>query len=357
MSVWACLLAHPSLVIGQDTAGVGAVRGTVADTSGSALRDVAVCVVGTGQCAVSDEGGRILIEGVRAGVYRLEIVAPNQPALTSAEVQVRAGLESVVEVSLPVAEAITSSVTVTAPRFAAPEEIKTSGFLIGADAVLSSAGALQDVLRYVQALPGAVIGTDDFRNDLIVRGGSPLENLYIVDNVEIPNINSFATFASAGGTVSMLDAWLIQDVTFLTGGYPAPYGNRTSSVLQVSQREGSRQRTSGRATVGFAGAGAVVEGPLGTSRRGSWVASVRRSFLDLFVDDIGIGGVPAQYTFNAKVLYDLSPRDRVWIVNVSGADRVRLGLTETSDMSEELSNLDIRYRGVRSATGFNWQRI
>jgi hypothetical protein len=207
----------------------------------------------------------------------------------------------------------------------------------------------------VQSLPGVVIGSDDFRNDLIVRGGSPLENLYIVDNIEIPNINTFANFASAGGTVSILDANLIDSVTFLTGGYPAPYGNRTSSVLQVGQREGNRQRVAGRATVGFAGAGGIVEGPLGAGR-GSWVLSVRRSFLDLFTDDVGIGGVPVLYTVNGKALYDLSARDRVWVVNVSGVDKVRLGLTEDSDLTSELSTLDIRYRGWRSATGVNWQR-
>ena len=115
--------------------------------------------------------------------------------------------------------------------------------------------------RYVQGLPGVVIGTNDFRNDIIVRGGSPLENLFVVDNVEIPNINAFANFASAGGTVSLLDAELLQDVTFLTGGYPAPYINRTSSVLQVTQREGSRKEFGGWATLGFAGAGAILEGP------------------------------------------------------------------------------------------------
>jgi hypothetical protein len=200
-----------------------------------------------------------------------------------------------------------------------------------------------------------VIGTDDFRNDLIVRGGSPLENLYIVDNVEIPNINAFANFSSAGGTVSTIDSELLRDVTFLTGGYPAPYGNRTSSVLQLALREGRTDRVGGRATIGFAGAGGVVEGPI-NGGRGTWVASVRRSFLDLFTDDVGIGGVPVLYTFNGKASYDLTPRDRVWAVNISAVDRVRLGLTEDSDPTEELSNLDIRYRGRRAATGVNWQR-
>ena len=207
----------------------------------------------------------------------------------------------------------------------------------------------------MQGLPGVVIGTNDFRNDIIVRGGSPLENLFVVDNVEIPNINAFANFASAGGTVSLLDAELMQDVTFLTGGYPAPYINRTSSVLQVTQREGNRKKFGGWATLGFAGAGAILEGPINAGK-GSWVVSARRSFLDLFTQDVGFGGVPVVYSFNAKAVYDLTPRDRIWMVNIAGIDEIRLGLTESTDLEDEIANFDIRYDGWRSATGFNWQR-
>lgn len=347
--------AWPS--VAQDTAGVGEIRGTVADASGRPAADVAVCVAGSGRCEVSAADGRFAIAAVRAGTYQLEILAPNRPSFLSQDVEVRAGLESAVEIILPDIGTVQQSVTVTAPAFIVPEEITTSGYLVSSQQVLASAGALQDVARFVQSLPGAVIGTDDFRNDLIVRGGSPLENLYIVDNIEIPNINTFATFASAGGTVSILDAALLQDVTFLTGGFSAAYGNRASSVLQVTQREGSRTGFAGRATVGFAGVGGVLEGPIGRKRAGSWVVSARRSFLDLVTDDVGIGGVPVLYTFNGKAVYDVSPLDRIWLVNVSGVDNIRLGLTATTDITSELSNLDIRYSGQRSATGFNWQRL
>ena len=207
----------------------------------------------------------------------------------------------------------------------------------------------------MQTLPGVVIGANDFRNDLIVRGGSPLENLYIVDNVEVPNINTFANFASAGGTVSILDAQVIENVTFLTGAFPASYGNRTSSVLQTSLREGNRERLGGKATLGFAGAGVVLEGPIG-ERRGSWIVSARRSFLDVVTDDIGVGGVPVQYTLNAKGVIDLNARHRVWMLNVTGVDNIRLGLTDDTDPDDELANFDIRYQGWRSATGVNWQQ-
>ena len=257
---------------------------------------------------------------------------------------------------MPRIDAVEQSITVSESIYLPPAEIKTSGVLIQGSEIFRAAGALQDVSQYVRALPGVAVGSNDFRNDIIVRGGSPLENLFIVDNVEIPNINTFANFASAGGITSILDANLIQDVTFLTGGYPAPFINRLSSVLQIAQKEGDRDQLGGRATLGFVGAGLVLEGPI-RKRKGSWIVSARRSFLDLFSNDIGFGGVPKVYTVSGKALYDLSARDRVWGVNVTGVDSIRLGLTQDSDLSDELSGLDIRYQGWRSASGVSWQRL
>ncbi|HET7218715.1 MAG TPA: carboxypeptidase regulatory-like domain-containing protein, partial [Vicinamibacterales bacterium] len=317
----------------QDTTGAGAIAGTIRTADGRAADGVRVCTLGGSSCATTGARGTFRITGLRAGSYQLDVVPREGLPVTAGPVDVRAGLDAVIDVALPQPSALQQTVTVTAPAFAAAEEVKNSGFLVRPLEILKSAGALQDVSRYVQTLPGVVIGTNDFRNDIIVRGGSPLENLFVVDNVEIPNINAFANFASAGGSVSLLDAQLIQDVTFLTGGYPAPFINRTSSVLQVTQREGRRDGFRGWTTLGFAGAGAILEGPL-AGGKGSWIVSARRSFLDLFTDDIGIGGVPILYTFNAKAVYDVSQRDRVWLVNVSGRDEIRLGAHDGADAAD-----------------------
>jgi outer membrane receptor protein involved in Fe transport len=340
----------------QDTTGVGSLSGSVVDATGAPAAFVTVCLAATTQCVMADERGAFRLLNIRPGEYALEVTPPGERALPVGRFDVRAGVDQRLEITLPARDRFETTVTVTAPSVAAPEEVKTSAYLVSSQEIFRAAGALQDVSRYVQTVPGVVIGSDDFRNDIIVRGGSPLENLFIVDNVEIPNINTFANFASAGGTVSILDPSMIRDVTFITGGYPASYTNRTSSVLQITQREGSRERVQARATLGFAGAGGAVEGPLAKGR-GSWVFSARRSFLDLFTDDIGVGGVPVLYTVNAKAVYDLSARDRIWAVNVTGVDRIRLGLTDSTPNDQEVFNLDIRYQGWRSGTGVNWQHL
>ncbi len=344
-----------SVLFAQDTTGTGTLTGKVHLSEDQPLAGAKVCTTQNQRCAITAQDGVFRITDLRPGIYDLEITAAGRPATKQSGIEVRAGLDVQLRILLPAIDALKQEITVTENFFVAQEEVKTSGYVIQGREVYQSAGALQDVSRYVQTLPGVTFGADDFRNDIIVRGGSPLENLYVVDNIEIPNINNFASFASSGGVVSMLDAALIQDVNFLAGGYPAPYINRLSSVLQVTQREGARDKLHRRATVGFAGAGGIVEGPINKGK-GSWVVSARRSFLDLFTDDVGFGGVPVNYSFNTKVLYDLSPNDRIWVANITGIDEVRIRPDPTNE-DQQTNQYNINYDGWRTATGFNWQRL
>src|SRR5215813_12792558 len=353
-------LITSSSAVGQDTTGVGAVVGVLTGADQQPVPHVIVCVMGTTRCALTDGAGRFRLTDLRTGHYRLKITPPGQAPMLSSDFEIHAGVDSSVEVVLPTPERFVQTVSVTASTAAPPVEIKTSGFLLQPEAVQDSAGSLQDISRYLQSLPGVVSGGEEERNDLIVRGGSPLENLFIVDNIEVPNINSFANFASGGGLVGILDPALLQNITFLTGGYPASYNNRLSSVLQIDLREGNREAFKSAATVGFAGAGLVLEGPI-TKGKGSWILSARRTFLDLFTKDIGAGGVPISYYLNFKALYDFTSRDRVWIVNLTDIDRIHIGLNGRSidnpTVIKEDIEEDILARSSRYATGVNWQHI
>lgn len=348
-------------LVAQDTAGVGGLAGKVSREAepgagvggtGQPLPGVRICMAELQRCVTSDLSGSFRLGEIRAGSYTLEVYLAGEPVLRQQGLEIRAGLYGSVDITVPVRGNLRQEITVSDSTFVPPEEVKGTSFLVRQREVLKAAGTLQDVSRYLQTLPGVVIGSNDFRNDLIVRGGSPLENLFVIDNIEIPNINNFANFGTAGGPVSMLDANLIRDVNFLTGGFPAPFTNRLSSVLQVTQREGDRDGFRGQADLAFAGAGAILEGPL-QSKKGSWVISARRSFLDFFTDDVGFGGVPVNYNVNAKLVYDLSPRDRIWFVNVTGYDFLNISVDE----QDPDDTTTIRYKGWRSGAGFNWQRL
>jgi hypothetical protein len=350
------LVLVPTLCYGQDTTGIASFRGTILDeASRSALAGATICLqADIPRCATTDSNGQFRIGDLRAGKYQVEICRPEQQPSQKVAVEIHAGVENTFELSVARLDVVRQQIEVTDSVVTTPEEVKTSGYMISAQVIRDSASALKDVSRYVQTLPGVTFGGNDFRNDIVVRGGSPLENLYIVDNVEIPNINHFANFASAGGPVGMINGELIDNVTFLSGGYSAPYSNRLSSVLQVTQREGSRDRAHGQATLGFAGAGLIGEGPL--SQKGSWVVSVRRSFLDLFTKDIGLGGVPIYSNVEGKAVYDLGPKNRIWLVDLGGRDNIKIRPNGTKDTEASDPN-NIDYRGWRNASGLNWQQI
>ncbi len=266
----------------------------------------------------------------------------------------RAGLDAV-EITLPAAEDLQETVTVTAPALQAPEAVKNSAFW-SSRARFSRARrpCRMSALRAV-GLPGVVIGSNDFRNDIIVRGGSPLENPLPRRQRRDPNINAFANFASAGGTVSLLDAELLQDVTFLTGGYPAPYHQpHVERALQVTQSRGQPQKAGGGPRSALPARAPFSKGPSAPAR-GSWVVSARRSFLDLFATRgrrvrRRAGGVFAQRQGRLRPhaagphLGGGQPRGR-------RPDPTRPTLIST-DLEEEIANFDIRDDGWRSAGGF-----
>jgi hypothetical protein len=186
------LLCDRSLLRAQDTAGVGAITGTVTSHDAAPAAGVRVCALTTTRCVVTNERGKFRLTEIRVGEYQLEISAPNLPPFTSASISVRAGLEAHIEMALPALDAVQESVKVSGSVVVPPEEVKTSSFLVERREIFKAAGAQMDVSRYVQSLPGVGVGSSSMRNDLIVRGGSPLENLFIVDNIEIPNINTSA---------------------------------------------------------------------------------------------------------------------------------------------------------------------
>jgi hypothetical protein len=306
----------------------------------------------TGAYAMTGKDGRFTIASVPVGVQIVRIEATGYEPVSSPELKISPRRATTVSVEMIPSPQFREVVTVTAPADPRPTGVTTSSFGIANEEIRRSAGSLGDINRFVQSLPGlAAIG--DIRNDLVTRGGSPVESLIRVDGFETPTLSHFSTVGSTGGVVTLLNNELIADATFLAGGYAAEYGDRLSSVLDIRLREGNRTRHAFEADVNFAGASIVGEGPLG--KRGSWIASARRSFVDLIANRLDVTSVPEMSAFAFKAVYDLGQRHKVWAVSVGGADRVDFNTSD--DDPDEPDFVGIEQRAARVVVGVGWQHL
>ncbi len=213
-------------------------------------------------------------------------------------------------------------------------------------------GGLEDVLRAVAIMPG-VAQAQNGRNDLIVRGGAPSENLYSIDGIEVPNINHFGTQGATGGPLSFVNLDYVASTTFSTGGFGVRYGDRLSSVTSIELREGREDRWGGKATISASQFGLNLEGPL--AQKGTLVFSARRSYLDFIFKAAGFAFVPEYWDFLIKGEYKLSDRDQLSLTALSAIDDVKL-FNDTAEKRYDNSRV-IASDQYQAVAGLTWRRL
>ena len=183
---------------------------------------------------------------------------------------------------------------------------------ISKDELTSVPGTGGDVLRALQSLPGVAVA-NDFSGELIVRGGGPQDNLYLLDRIPIAFPFHF------GGLLSTIDSDLIQNVDFSAGGFGPEYGNFWGGVIDVTQREPRKDRWGGRAEVNLLLSEGEIEGPLSSNT--SLSISGRRSYLELFGSSFGdnFTAIPSFGDYEVKLSYDYSPKTH-WDFEAFGSD-------------------------------------
>ena len=332
----------------------GDIAGTVVEAGSFApLPGINVVIDGTTTGAATDAEGRYRIEGVAVGTYTLRFSAIGFETAHVADVVVRSRRTTQVDRALGEQVLEGEEVVVMGGTFfEASSASMTSVQTMRYEEIRRAAGAVGDVLRLAQAMPGVAL-TDDQRNDLVVRGGSPSENLTLIDNVEVPSLNHFGAQNTSGGPISMLNTEFISEADFLAGGFSAQYGDRLSSVLDISFREGNRQRYAGDMEMGIAGFGMIAEGPI--RNKGSFIISARRSYLNLLQDAIGLTAVPNYWNFNSKFVYEPSQRDRLWLVSLTGIDDITFEVDPDDLDDPSLDNSD--FNGWQTINGVNWRRL
>ena len=349
--ITALLLFSPLATYGQ----TGTIKGTLRDASNqNPLIGANIMLAGTNMGAASDSEGQFVIPRVPVGQYTLKFsyIGYSQQAMT--DVVVRSQRITFVEVALQPSALASEEVVITAGYFPQNDEQPTSLTSFSQEEIRRAPGSAGDISRILMSLP-SIAKINDQSNSLIVRGGSPLENAFFVDNIEIPNINHFPAQGSSGGPIGVLNVDLIRDVDFYAGGFGAHFGDRLSSAMDIRLREGNRDEFDGQLDFNFAGLGGVFEGPL-PKQRGAWLLSLRRSYLDLLVDaiDVGTSIAPVYSDAQAKVTYDLGKRHKLTALLVRSDDY------NDPDQDTAREN-DMLYYGnqdiVEQTIGVNWRAL
>ncbi len=245
---------------------------------------------------------------------------------------------------------LTGPVTLVEVHAEASEFELNEPFRAGGQEILSEAGAYGDFERFLQLTPG-VVATSDLSNEMLVRGGHPMENLFIVDGIEVPNINHISMPGTTGGFGPMIDSALIQGVKFHTGGYDAWYPERLSSVVEIQTLDGQKLSTHAEGDVGIQGMGGLFE----KSIRGSdLLVSAHKGILQ-FMESAGIGGLPSYENEMIRLRRTSPSGDRLTVLHLGGTDSVALDLCPMDPWS--FTTINSQYSGWRETTGIEWQHV
>ena len=218
----------------------------------------------------------------------------------------------------------------------------------------------KDVLKALQLLPG-VSGGGEGQSGLYVRGGGPDQNLILLDGVPVYNASHLFGFFSVFNT----DA--IKDVSLIKGGFPARYGGRLSSVVEINMKEGNDKSFRGEGSIGLVASRLTLEGPI-VRERASFIVSARRTYIDILARPIiksalaadGASGVLGYFfdDINAKVNYRVSDKDRLYLSFYTGRDKFYFDITErwgNQDNNTSRFKNDLGWGNLTSA--LRWNRV
>ena len=279
-----------------------------------------IIVPGTNFGAATNENGYFKIENLPVNTYqvRASVIGYNQ--LTKTDVVIQSGKPAEVNFELVPQAIELGDVTVTSDYFRKDPLEVNSIRNFSYEEIRRSPGGFEDVIRALSILPG-VAQADAGRNDLIVRGGAPSENLYLIDGIEVPNINHFGTQGATGGPLSYVNLDFVRETSFSTGGFSALYGYKLSSVLDIKLRDGREDRFGGKATISASQFGLNIEGPI--TEKSNFIFSARRSYLDFIFKAANFSFVPEYYDILLKADFNPHTKDAFSFLFISAFDNVK----------------------------------
>ncbi len=340
----------------------GTITGHVTDAkTGEPLIGATVIIEGTDLGSATNIEGRYTINNIPTKTYNVKASFVGFIAQTRFNVVVRS--EGNIDLNFNLQEDLQEldEVTVTPNPFQKEETTPLSIQKFSQEEIAAYPGGNNDIAKVVQSLPGVSGSTAGFRNDVIIRGGAPNENVYYLDGIPIPDINHFSTQGSAGGPVGLLNVSFFEGVSLTASAFAAEYDNVLSGVLQFNQRTGNDREFNGNLRVGSSEAALTVEGPLFKGDRAeaktTYIASVRRSYLQLLFKSIGLPFLPDYWDYQFKVNHRINKHNSIYVTGVGSIDDLSINEMDDYDAEQLAIQNQIPVINQNSNTvGVGWRR-
>lgn len=267
--------------------------------------------------------GFFKLTGVKPGFIKLQVSAVGFKTYISPDIMVTNARAFSIDIPLQETSLEIEEVVVKPSVFRKTEESPVSLRVIGVQEIEKIPGANRDISKVIQSFPG-VASTPAQRNDVVVRGGGPSENTFFLDDVEIPNINHFATQGASGGPVGILNVDFIREVNLYSGAFPANRGDALSSVIEFKQKDGNIEKTEVQGTLGSSEIALTLDGPIGDNT--TYIFSVRRSYLQLLFAVLELPFLPTYNDMQFKVKTRLNDKNELTFIGLGALDKSVLNL-------------------------------
>ncbi|MDD2488427.1 MAG: TonB-dependent receptor [Bacteroidales bacterium] len=281
-----------------------------------------VMILGTTLGSSTDEKGYFEIKDVPIGFIRVVVSVVGYKNVISDELQIYSNHSAYTVIKIEEAPTDLLEVNIVAVKEKSKES-PISLRTISLQDIEKSPGSNRDVSKAVQNLPGVAAGAVN-RNDLIVRGGGPSENVFFLDDVEIPIINHFATQGASGGAVGILNPDFVRQVDFLSGAFPSNRGGALSSVMNIKQKEGSRDKMHFKGSIGASDLALTFDLPI---KDNNLLFSYRRSYLQFLFTALGLPFLPSYDDIQFRYKWNIDQHNELLFLGIAAFDRSELNLS------------------------------
>lgn len=290
----------------------------------------------------SDENGAFRFDNVLVGRVSIKVTYVGYYDVVMNNINLQAGKELVLNIYMDEMVVTVDEVVIThsvdkTQSINRMATVSARGFTV--EETERYAGSRNDPARMAANFAG-VVGVDDSRNDIIIRGNSPMGLLWRLDGIDIPNPNHWGMSGSTGGPVSMLNNTLLENSDFYTGAFPAEYGNATSGVFDLRMRSGNNEKYEFLAQIGFNGFEFGAEGPISRTNGSSFLINYRYSTMGVFDKlgmDFGTMGVPQYQDLSFKVNLPNTKLGHISLFGLGGLSYIEIWDSRKDTTKEQLN--------------------